>query len=196
MFGNNLEHLYYDEEISDEQLAQEVAVWAGKQALESLKAKDDLTDKEKAALEELGLAVNFDEQAIAATAAKVAMHRINAFRRLAHASLNEEQAAERLKLSTEDIQRLRSTNQLLAIDSTRPLYPDFQFTENGTLPGLNEVLVSLKDCSPLTVEGFFNRVNEDSDYTIAGEPVSRRQWLLTGGNPALVVTDAEYLNIN
>lgn len=56
----------------------------------------------------------------------------------------------------------------------------FQFTESGSLPGLELVLRALPDkWHPLSVEGFFTRPNVDTDEGY----VSVAEWLASGGDP-------------
>ena len=63
--------------------------------------------------------------------------------------------------------------------------PAWQFTENGVLPGLENVLTALPEDQPaLVVAGFMN-VPQD-DLIMSGKPSTPRQWLQAGGDPRLV----------
>lgn len=63
--------------------------------------------------------------------------------------------------------------------------PAWQFAERRPLPGLDVVLAAVPaDQPPLVVAAFMN--TPQSDLEIGGRPVTPRQWLLAGGDPAPV----------
>lgn len=67
--------------------------------------------------------------------------------------------------------------------------PVFQFSGDGEVPGVGEVLRSLDpDLHPVAVENWFTM--PDPDLYLDEEerrPVSPREWLLVGGSPDAVV---------
>ncbi len=63
--------------------------------------------------------------------------------------------------------------------------PVWQFTADGVLPGLDVVLAAApEDQPPLVVAGFMTTPQQD--LRTADEPTTPRDWLLAGGEPAVV----------
>jgi hypothetical protein len=61
-------------------------------------------------------------------------------------------------------------------------FPSWQFTDEGTLPGLREVVSALDEgLHPLVVDHWFT--TNSVDLEIGDLPVSPVTWLTTGGNP-------------
>jgi hypothetical protein len=67
------------------------------------------------------------------------------------------EVAQRLGISRQAVSKRRGEGALLAINlgARRDLYPAWQFTRSGVLPGLREVLAALGDADPWAVMGFF-----------------------------------------
>lgn len=74
------------------------------------------------------------------------------------------------------------SRSLYAIDGPNGrVFPRFQFTESGVLPGLSKVLDAIDDdAHPVAVERFFLTPTEDLESELTGEPVAPRDWLLAG----------------
>lgn len=109
------------------------------------------------------------------------------YAKLLSTSLTVRQAAERLDVSDGRIrQRLSPARTLYGFQAGRGwCLPAFQFTQSGTLPGLERVLPQLPDkLHPTAVEGFFTRPNRDLR---SDEEVSVAEWLASGGDPQAVV---------
>jgi hypothetical protein len=63
--------------------------------------------------------------------------------------------------------------------------PRFQFTDDGELPGLAQLLPALPaDVHPVALDSFLTR--PQPDLVITDEAVSPRDWLTSGGDPAAV----------
>jgi len=79
----------------------------------------------------------------------------------------------------------------------RPAFPDWQFqcadeSGSGGLPHLAEVIAAFPTGShPVTVRSFMT--TPDDDLAVGGRPLSPREWLLSGGAPAVVVELARTL---
>lgn len=73
--------------------------------------------------------------------------------------------------------------------------PRFQFAEGVEVPGVGEVLREIaEDVYPLSVENWFTRPNPDLYLDEdEEEPVSPREWLLSGGSPEVLVPVAKEL---
>lgn len=70
--------------------------------------------------------------------------------------------------------------------------PAWQFTSVGVLPGLETVLGAIPpDQPPLMAAAFMT--SQQEDLLVQGEPVTPRQWLLAGGDPARVADLAAML---
>lgn len=74
----------------------------------------------------------------------------------------------------------------------RRLYPDWQFAGKAALPHLKALLRALRPEIPAAVVRRFMST-PDSDFTINGENVSPREWLLAGGAPSVVLAQASSL---
>ncbi|AHI00114.1 hypothetical protein BC739_002492 [Kutzneria viridogrisea] len=70
--------------------------------------------------------------------------------------------------------------------------PAWQFTENGVLPGLETVLAAMpEDQPPLVLAGFMT--TPQPDLQVGDQPGTPRNWLLAGGDPRRVATQAAML---
>ncbi len=72
-------------------------------------------------------------------------------------SLTAEEAAKRLHLTRQAVDKRRRAGRLLGLHVGRRgyAYPAWQFGEHGVLPGLEEVLADLRDHDPWMQVGFF-----------------------------------------
>jgi hypothetical protein len=96
--------------------------------------------------------------------------------------------ALRLRVSESRIRHRIADGDLYAIRSGgRLLLPDWQFGADGSpLPGLRVVLRAFDEAEhPLGVQSFMTTVQADLESP-AGEPMSPRNWLASGGAPAVV----------
>jgi hypothetical protein len=147
------------------------------------------TPSEREALVRAGSLVEklpaFDELASVRTAVRVAQ--------LEDASLTVKQVADLLDV-TEGRVRQRLTNGTLLGSKTSASWriPEFQFADNGELPGWDRIVAALpRDAHPLSVARFLE--TPDEDLEVNGGPVSPRAWLTHGGNPNPVVALAAAL---
>ena len=151
----------------------------------------DLTPEERAALERGGLDLSPpgpDEGDPVARAAA-------AFAALVASSLSVQEAAHRLGVDGSRIRQRLATRTLYGItrsDGWR--IPIFQFDGDQLLPGLAAVLARL-DASlhPLAVFRWFT--TPDPDLVVDQRPVSPRDWLRLGNDPAPVAALAEGLGV-
>jgi hypothetical protein len=97
------------------------------------------------------------------------------------------EAAARLSVTPARVrQRLAAMSLYGVNDSGRWHLPLFQFTPDGTIPGLREVLARLPRAAPLhplAVQYFFTQPHvdlRDDD----GRPQSPLIWLASGGSPS------------
>ncbi len=114
---------------------------------------------------------------------------------LIETSLTGEQAAQRLSVDASTVRGRLSRKELYAIRVGRKnRLPLWQFTAEGALPHLGEVLSELpSDLHPLEVEALFTLPT--ADLSINNEELSPRAWLAAGGAPAPVVELAGGLRV-
>jgi hypothetical protein len=76
-----------------------------------------------------------------------------------------ERVCRHLRLSRQGVHRRRQSGRLLALHVGRRgyLYPAWQFTARGTLPGIEEVLAALKGLAAWTQAAFFLSHNTSLD---------------------------------
>ncbi|WP_372699518.1 helix-turn-helix domain-containing protein [Arthrobacter sp. JSM 101049] len=103
-------------------------------------------------------------------------------------SLGSQEVALRLGLRPSTVRRYVLDRKLYSFKTNgRMLFPSWQFT--GTrrpLPHLAEILAALPPGShPQTVQGFFT--TPQPDLRLSGEAATPRDWLISGGEPDLVV---------
>ena len=84
---------------------------------------------------------------------------------VAGGALSSQQVAELLGISRQAVDKRRASNQLLALTQGRRgyCYPRFQFAEDRTIKGLEEVLAQLKSLDPWMQMVFFTSPNERLD---------------------------------
>lgn len=104
-------------------------------------------------------------------------------------SLASDETCRHLKVSGSRLrQRVQSGSLYTLNDGATRLYPRFQFTDSGVLPGLAEVLKALGlRPHPLVVAQFFDTPTEDLQIPGVDGPVSPREFLQSGGDVAQVV---------
>jgi excisionase family DNA binding protein len=102
-------------------------------------------------------------------------------------SLDVEQVAELLGISTSRVRHQLADGALYSLKAGRKrLLPRWQFAGDRPLPGLSGVLAALAgDLHPVAVERWF--VLPHDTLEVDGQPVSPREWLAGGGDPAPVV---------
>jgi hypothetical protein len=110
-------------------------------------------------------------------------------------SSSQQEAAKRLGVSTSRIRQRLDKRSLYAIEG--PLgrvCPQFQFTDGGTIPGLEAVLGEISnEAHPVAVQRFFLTVSPDLESEALGRILSPRDWLLTGHSPQPVMLLAREL---
>jgi hypothetical protein len=74
------------------------------------------------------------------------------------------------------------------------LLPRFQFTEEGTVPGIEQILGELDpELHPLSVQRWFTLPDPDLTDEVSREPMSPLDWLRTGHKPSVVARMASEL---
>ncbi|HJQ45431.1 MAG TPA: DNA-binding protein [Amycolatopsis sp.] len=114
-----------------------------------------------------------------ARARSVAAHAV-----LANSALTATAAARTLGVDASRIRHKLSAGRLAGWkDHSGWRLPAWQFTDCGTLPGLDVVLAAVPGDQPALVVAAFMTTPQD-DLLIGDERVSPREWLLAGGDPA------------
>lgn len=150
----------------------------------------EFTQSESEALYRGGLDVSrpSDGSQLALTAARYAA--------MLASSLTVAEAAALLGVSESRVRQRMGDRTLYSVrvGKERRL-PRFQFAEGAEVPGVGEVLREIaEDIYPVSVENWFTRpdpdlyLDEDEE-----EPVSPREWLLSGGSPEVLVPVAREL---
>ena len=113
-------------------------------------------------------------------------------------SLTRAEVADHLGVDASRVSHQVAQGRLYAYSvGSRPAFPDWQFLSDGeggpgALPHLSQVVAAFPAGShPVTVRTFMTTV--DDELTVAGDPVSRRRWLMSGGAPSAVVDLARTL---
>lgn len=114
--------------------------------------------------------------------------------RLLADALSVKQTAQRLKVTDGRVRQRLTARTLLGVDTASGWkLPVFQFTDEGQVRGLDQVLPALpNDVHPLVVHHFLTRPN--TELLVSGVPVPPREWLLSGGDVDRVVTLAAELH--
>jgi hypothetical protein len=136
-----------------------------------------------------GIAAANDAQLRALDARSIALSAAEAFR-----SWTRGQIAERLGLDPSRISHMTAAGALFAYPRApgRLVYPDWQLHDGSLLPHLKAVLAAIPSGShPFAVRRFMTV--PDDELLLADHPVSPRDWLIGGGNPAPVVALARTL---
>lgn len=102
-------------------------------------------------------------------------------------SLDVEQVAALLGISTSRVRHQLADGALYSLKAGRKrLLPRWQFVGSSPLPGLAGVLAALPgDLHPVAVERWF--VSPDDTLEVDDRPVSPKEWLAGGGDPASVI---------
>jgi hypothetical protein len=103
----------------------------------------------------------------------------------AETSYSVAEAAQRLGVDTSRIRHRLKEGKLLGWKERGWRLPAWQFTERGTLPGLEIVLRNVPDDQPQLVVAAF-MTTPQSDLELHGKPVTPRDWLLAHGDPLRV----------
>jgi excisionase family DNA binding protein len=150
----------------------------------------EFTESESEALNRGGLDVSrpSDGSQLAQTAARYAA--------MLASSLTVAEAAVLLGVSESRIRQRMGDRTLYSVrvGKERRL-PRFQFAEGEEVPGVGRILREIpEDVYPLSVENWFTRPNPDLYLDKdEEEPVSPREWLLSGGSPDVLVPVAKEL---
>lgn len=111
---------------------------------------------------------------------------------LADSSHSVAEAAKVLGVDDSRVRHRLADGKLIGWKDKGWRLPAWQFTDSGTLPGLEIVLRSIPDDQPqLMVAAFMN--TPQPDLEINGQPATPRQWLLAHGDPQLVAELASTL---
>ncbi|MHB8417970.1 MAG: hypothetical protein ACYDCL_07830 [Myxococcales bacterium] len=117
------------------------------------------------------------------------------FAALLKASLTPEEAASRLSVNSSRIRQRLGARQLYGVKQGRSWrLPAFQFAAEGLVPGIDHVLPALpRTLHPVAVVRWFESPNADLPEGEAEAPLSPRDWLLEGRDPAPVAALAAQL---
>jgi hypothetical protein len=110
----------------------------------------------------------------------------NKYQTLLDNSLRTEEAAQILGTDVEGVEQRLVERTLYGIQTKDGWkIPEFQFADGELLPGLESVLPLLHEgLHPIALQNWLT--NPDPDLSIGEEPVSPRQWLLSGRDVANV----------
>ena len=97
-------------------------------------------------------------------------------------ALSQKDTAELLQVSTSRIRQRMDAHTLYSMDvGAGRVCPQFQFSDQGTLPGLDELLTAISEqAHPVAVQRFFLTPNTDLESTEVPDAMSPREWLLSG----------------
>ncbi len=111
-----------------------------------------------------------------------------AYAALIGSSLSVAQTAARLHVEGSRVRQRLGERTLYGIKMRSGWrLPLFQFTDEGTVPGIEVVLPRLDPTlHPLSVVGWFTTPNPDLTYGDDEEPVSALSWLMAGRSPGTV----------
>jgi hypothetical protein len=111
-------------------------------------------------------------------------------------SLTTAEAAGLLGVSEGRVRQRLGKRTLYGVKAGREnRLPAFQFEGGGEVPGVGQVVSALRSgAHPVAVQNFFTSPNHDLYLDEDEErPLSPRDWLLSGGNPKVLVPLAEEL---
>jgi len=146
----------------------------------------ELSTSEIAVLEQGG----FDLEPLPLNSTHPLIRSAAAYSALLVSSLSVSQAAARLHVEGSRIRQRLGERTLYGI-KVKSIWrlPTFQFSEQGTVPGIEIVLPHLDPAlHPLSVVGWFNTRNPDLVYGETEEPASPLDWL-RAGRPAEPVSE-------
>lgn len=145
---------------------------------------DDLSAADRAYLEEFsGLSPASDEEVARLVARRAALATAEVAR-----SLDRAEVGERIGVSPSRVSHRHTAGALFAfrIGPSKTLYPDWQFTVDGTIPGLREIVEVLPAGVPAALVRRF-MTEPDGALELGDEAVAPRDWLLEGGDISRVV---------
>ncbi len=151
---------------------------------------DDLSERDRAHLDEFSGLVPASDQEVA----KLVVRRAALATAEVAGALDRTQAAERLGVSPSRISHRQAEGELYGfrVRPAKMLYPDWQFGDRGTIPGLQEIVEIFPEGVPAVV---IRRFMTEPDDALAAEDelVSPREWLLLGGDVERVAARAATL---
>lgn len=120
---------------------------------------------------------------------------ISDYSELVASSLTTKQAAQHLGVADSRVRQRLGEGTLYGLQRQRKwLLPAFQFTTDGELPHLSEVLPALsRDIHPVALQRWFDLPNPDLTDPITDQHLSVRDWLRAGNPPDAVIRMASYL---
>jgi hypothetical protein len=131
----------------------------------------------------------FELQPLALDDAHPLIRSAAAYAALIGSSLSVAQAAARLHVEGSRVRQRLGERSLYGIKLRSGWrVPLFQFTDHGTVPGIDAVLPRLDPTlHPLSVVGWFTTPSPDLTYGDDEEPVSVLAWLMAGRSPQPVI---------
>jgi hypothetical protein len=110
-------------------------------------------------------------------------------------SLTLREAAELLSVSPSRVRQRIDDGSLYAIEGpSGRVCPKFQFSDKGTLPGLEQVLSAIdKQAHPVAVQRFFLTPSQDLEPKNLNQSLTPREWLISGYPSEAVVVLAQDL---
>ncbi len=112
---------------------------------------------------------------------RASTHTLLTYLDIVRTSLTTTQASERLRVSPGRIRQRAADRTLYAIRDTRLLFPTFQFTDHGELPGWAHIAPHIpEDTYPVAVVRFMTTPQPDLDRH--KQQLSPVQWLTDGGD--------------
>jgi hypothetical protein len=156
-----------------------------------LDPNQELTPSEIAVLERGG----FELEPLALDDTHPLIKSAAAYAALIGSSLSVDQAAARLHVAGSRVRQRLGERTLYGIKMrTGWRLPLFQFTHQGTVPGIDVVLPHLdRTLHPLTVVGWFTTPNPDLTYGDDEVPVSALAWLMAGRSSEIVTELARHV---
>lgn len=140
---------------------------------------DDLSERDRAYLDEFSGLVPASDQEVA----KLVVRRAALATAEVARALDRTQAAERLGVSPSRISHRQAEGELYGfrVRPAKMLYPDWQFDDRVTIPGLQQIVEILPEGVPAVVIRRFMTEPDDA-LEVEDELVSPREWLLLGGD--------------
>ena len=156
-----------------------------------LDPRRELTASEIAVLEQGG----FELEPLELDDAHPLIRSAAAYAALIGSSLSVAQAAARLHVEGSRVRQRLGERSLYGIKMRSGWrLPLFQFTDQGTVPGIDVVIPRLDPTlGPLSVVGWFTTPNPDLTYGDDEEPVSALTWLMAGRSPGPVIELASHV---
>lgn len=117
------------------------------------------------------------------------------YAQLVESALTAAQVAERLGVTPSRVRQRTEARTLYAIATgSGRVYPRWQFSDSGTIPGLARILdVLSRSAHPVAVERFMLTVHPDLESSEVGSILCPRDWLIAGHSPEDVALMAREL---